>query len=661
MKITKKIFSLILSTAIALTFIVALPTSAFAISPAVNEDAADLKFSSVSVTQQQITAGDTFTVAFNISNSGGEQALDVYVTPQYNVGSFVPFNSNSQTAFVGYIDGRVKRPNSQLYTQGSASGSIQVKAEKELTTGTHALTIDLAGKTLDGDTITDSAVVYVNIYNPNDNQSQSDIEINNLTLNAKVDDKITAGEEFSLSFDLNNKGDNEAVDVKLTSSYSTDTFLPTTLDTIERIDDIRANSKVRHTMKFKASKDMPTGYQLLEINVTYSNEKSSEDVEKTYTYQTFVYIENPKDSGGEEGLSSTPRVILEDYSLDVENIMSGEPFTFTFTLKNTNKTLDVANMKVTVNSSDFTPVEGGNSFYTESLPTGATETYTIKLTTKATTSTASYPITIDLQYEDENLVSYPKPGDDISETLNLSVTQPVKFEIKDFDAPMESYGLMPVNVSFKYFNGGRAGLNNVTATVEGDFMNSYGAEYVGALGAGSFYETSFSLSPNGTGEQTGIIVVTFEDDTGKEQRAEHEFTVNIIEDTYNPEGDGFDPNFGKIYVGIDKETGMELWANEFFDADNNVIYGVDCGFDEEKMEAILKAYDLPDDKGNAVYLGMVKFDDNFFPYIEGGSALMPILLISIGGALVVAILVVILVKVGKKKKANAIDDEDDED
>lgn len=437
--------------------------------------------------------------------------------------------------------------------------------------------------------------------------------------------QVNAGDEFKITFKLHNtissydnnaSGDTATMyNTSISFNYSSDTFIPDTFDTVYQVGKIEDGHYVTKTYTIKTSADMKTGYYPLDIIYSYTDKaKSSSSTDK---YTTYIYVNNPnkKDDTTETTTKTTPRIILSNYSIDVDNVMAGSPFTFNFALKNTNSKVSVGNMKITVTSSDgiFTPVQGSNSFYTDKLSTGATSDYSIQLMPKAAAETKSYPITVSIEYEDDKGTSY-----NTDENINLLVTQPIKVEVIGFEPTPEAYGMNPINIDFKYFNKGKSPLSNLSIAMEGDFTFIDGDQYVGALAASSYDEFSGMIMPNGVGEQSGTLVLKFEDSTGTEQRVETPFTINVMEDDgsmgggmdnpdfpdgrYNPDGEG-------EIIGWDDETGMPIYA----------------------------------DSNNA----------------SSGLAWWIITLICVGGAAVVTVVTVIIVKKVKAKKAQESDDDDE--
>lgn len=541
-----------------------------------------------------VTAGDSFDVAFNIDNIGDTAAYDIVIdVSNYSETTFMPGQSKPTLTC------------SSLST--NTSRHLTIKTSEEMKSGVYPLTFSYTYQNEDGTAFSGSSTTYIKVENPDVPVDTSTAPYLTLTSLKSSDETVTSGDEFTLSFNIKNLGKRKAKNIYIgVNNYTSETFIPVKLDTIERAGDLLDGSETSFNLKVGTSSIMKTGHFPLEIGYTYEDEEG-----KQYTgnYTTFISVVNPNaPEETPDGAKTTPRIIIDNYSLDVDNVIAGKPFTFNFTLKNTNTKVNVSNMKITVESKDaiFTPVEGSNSFYTASLATGQSENYSLSLTTNSGCESKSYPVTINIDYEDEIGTPYSSV-----ENINLLVTQPIRVEIMDFNVPTDMPMGMPINISFRYFNKGKTKLDNFSICMEGDFTMERGDEYVGALMASSYDEYSGMIFPSGTGEQNGTLVLKFEDSTGTEQRIEQPFTVNISEQSFE------EP--------IDEPMFPDEGQGEIIDWDEN---------------------------GNPIFADADKSD---------GLAWWAITLICVGGAIIVTIVIVIIVKKVKKKKVLEEYDDDDYD
>ncbi|MFA5658409.1 MAG: hypothetical protein WC900_03920 [Oscillospiraceae bacterium] len=565
----------ILSTGLALIMLVTLMLSQ---SIAVLAESASIFTVKFSTQLKEVKAGSTFDINFSVYSSAYLEEATASVN--YSAETFLPIDLNT-VKNLGSID------------SGSGKNlSMRINTYSKMKTGYYPLTLIFYGKDYDNVEYTGTYTTYISVVNESaDEQADPSVTIDKFSSPTST---VTAGNEFDLTFSMVNSGGQTAKDINVQiMNLSSDTFAPTQLETVEKVGDLASKKSATTTIRLKSSESLKTGSHPIEIGYTYIN---SEGVAIEGKYTTYISINNPtKPEDSDETTTSTPRIILENYSVDVDSIVAGKPFNFVFALKNTSTATSIGNMKVTIESADgiFTAVQGSSSFYTQTLGIGKVEQYAIDLLPKSGVEAKSYPIKILIDYEDSKGTAYSS-----SETINLQVTQPVRFEVSNFVFPTESYGSNPCFISFRYYNKSKTALSNFSISVEGDFTLEAGEEYIGSFAANSYDEYESMMYPSGMGTLNGVLVFKYEDAAGNEQRIEEPFTIEVFEE------EPYIPSEGDIIVDPDKP--------------------LDPGLEE-----------------------------------EGGMAGWQIALIIAGGCAVVAVVVVIIVK--KKKKSKLDDDFDDEE
>jgi hypothetical protein len=98
---------------------------------------------------------------------------------------------------------------------------------------------------------------------------------------------------------------------------------------------------------------------------------------------------------------------------------------------------------------------------------------------------------------------------------------------------------------------GRSPLNNVIATIEGDFTKTDGNMYfIGNVAAGTSSYVEYEVMPNMEGLAKGVLKITFEDSNGDEVEFTKEFEAQVmpasvidpgmveggVGEVFNPEG-----------------------------------------------------------------------------------------------------------------------------
>lgn len=340
------------------------------------------------------------------------------------------------------------------------------------------------------------------------------ITVNNIVTEPE---KINAGSNFTLRFNVNNIGDIDAKDmyVKLTG-LGIDGFMPIDGNDFVYVGDIFSKKSVTLTFSMIASSKIPKGTNTLGASITYTGSDSTEHTEEKTLYIMNVLSQNETD----DGTSGKPKIIIESYGTNPANIVAGDILTFSFKFKNTSKDKSVKNMKITISSTDgeFMIANGSNTFYIENLEPNASSTKSIDLNVKQDLTSKSYPLNINFDYEDASATSYTS-----NEIINIPVVEYSKLVINSVgigDGMVDNQ----TNLSFDYINMGKARVSNLTASVEGDYKSIQDINYIGNLEAGNTDYYDIMVTPMKEGENVGTLVLAFEDSSGKKIEVKKEFT-----------------------------------------------------------------------------------------------------------------------------------------
>jgi len=249
----------------------------------------------------------------------------------------------------------------------------------------------------------------------------------------------------------------------------------------------------------------------------------------TVTSPLYVEIKRAGTSTSPDGTLSKPRIIISKYSTDVSTIKAGQAFTLEFELTNTSSESPVTNLKVVLSSAAsgtsgkavFFPAEGSNSFFIANIPTKGSVKNKIKLMAGQDTEPGVYPIILSLEYEDSKKTAYTS-----EENISFSVNQQQRLEISGLTVPTDSpMGALPV--SFNYINKGKTTIYNLSIEAEGDFALEGGSSYIGNVVAG--YNDYFNgyVTPSAEGQQTGALLLKYENSQGEVQTMRIDLTANI--------------------------------------------------------------------------------------------------------------------------------------
>jgi hypothetical protein len=352
--------------------------------------------------------------------------------------------------------------------------------------------------------------------------------------------KPVAGGRLEVSFDMENKSSIGLSDLKIgLQDLSGDTFIPVESDPYKYIGELKAGATKRITIPLKLSENIQEGLNTLTIGYSYAGGSDKVDI-------PVLNVEN------DLGSASKPRLIVSDYNADIEVIKAGSVFNFNFEVRNTHSSVAAKNIIISVSgkspqdqSEIFTVTQGSNSFFVSKIGPGETVSNTLELKAKSDAATFAYPLTVSIEYEYDGIEPNPTTGqigEKEEHELTLQVIEnarPVVDYVQVYSYDGQVVMGNPATVYFDFFNMGKSTLNNVIATIEGDFTSTSGNMYfIGNVNAGESSSAEFEVIPNIEGMAQGIVKITYEDSNGDEQVYTKEFETTVMgEMTWDP---GFD-------------------------------------------------------------------------------------------------------------------------
>ena len=520
-----------------------------------------------------VNAGDTFYIGFTLLSNARYYYNDVPAN------TFWDYSARTTVS----VSGTGFTLAGSLAEQELHAGynSVAILSDESLETGRYQLTLTVTCEPANGTPVSDTRTFNVDIENSSITLDESG-DLPKFVLSGASIPQGKGSSKLSTTLDINLKNPTNfrASDVEVTLSKLGDLVLNTYTDTVS-IGDVAGGETVKASFPI-IFPEFPTAQSTVTVTVKY---KDAAGNESTQSYNVFIQSD-VNESEASSGAFLTPKVIVSNYTTDVENIVSGEEFELTFVLKNTSPDKDLLNMtvKVNLNSSTtetrseavFSPIDGTTSFYTAKLDKNGELEYSIKLKTSASAGAKTYPIEISYEFQYEDGKGGYTSSDLENIEINLPVTQPIKFELMEWYPPTECYGADGCTISFQYFNKSKNPMTNLAVSVEGDF--SMPTQYVGTLAASSYDFFSGTIIPNdpsAVGEtKTAILVFTFEDASSNEQRVEYPFDVLICESMATDPGMGgdviggdgmggdiaVDPGMPGMGEEIPAEGGMPNWA-----------------------------------------------------------------------------------------------------
>ncbi len=361
-----------------------------------------------------------------------------------------------------------------------------------------------------------TSTMYVNVEGKD--SSAIDMEVRNV----QAPGSVVSGDEFTVSFDFENKTPIEADWVEVSVTYPGD-FAATSAPK-KVIREVKQGDVHSMTFDFLAKSDIQTGHNDFFITLRYKTEGESEADAKER--KEYVGIS----SKGSAGLGR-PKIMIKNYDFGGESVMAGEEFDITLSLYNTNADEMVKNIKVSISSDDgvFSPVDSSSSFFVEKIGRQETVDYVLRLKTKRDAQVKAYNLNLKMEYEDGKGNAYDsqkKPFQE-EESIGINVSQPIRLEVSDPMVPFDATVGRPTDIEVEFYNMGRAPMANMFVKLEGDFPTQNASYFVGNFESGNSNYFAGTVIPAQEGELQGEIVFTFEDALGNPSEVRKPFSMFI--------------------------------------------------------------------------------------------------------------------------------------
>ncbi|HHU71102.1 MAG TPA: hypothetical protein GXZ21_03595 [Clostridiales bacterium] len=501
---------------------------------------AQISLSDVSVRNAKV--GSDTNMIFRLRNEGEVSALSTYVSVNYGAGE-------SSTGIIPlYETPKIKVGD---LTEGKYDYiSLPVRVLPTAEAGLKTVTLNIEYKDVDGKAYTVNHDIFVDVTKKDNAPSLivEDISIKGI---------LEPDNNLNLVATLKNSGDTTAKDISIKVDEASEGFGATGL--IKNyfteslwVGSIKAEEKKNAEIPLKVSNHATGGIKTLNIIISYKDEAGTDYETKATVYPDVIAPDEDEDQ------VSKPKLIVSKYSTDTEELRAGSTFNFIFDITNTHSTVAAKNITITVTQEEsiFTPTQGSNSFFVQRIAPGDTTQHSLEMKVKADTMTKAYPIKLKVAYEYDGIKANPATGE-IGETEEIELSlqavensRPVVDYVNVYSWDGNVLVGNPATLSFEFYNMGKSPLNNVIATVEGDFTKSDGNMYfIGNIAAGSPSYAEFEVIPNVEGMAKGIVKITFEDSNGDEIEYTKEFETMVsseipfdpgmmpggVDDVYNPD------------------------------------------------------------------------------------------------------------------------------
>lgn len=501
---------------------------------------------------KNVKPGDKLGLILNIKNNGNSTAYN----PRISVDeSSIGTSKFIKNYFTDYIEMWNIKSDQTFKTE------VPLSVSKEATGGLKDLKLNLVYYDEQGVEYQSTVTIYPNIEGEGVTEDGTPvIIIGNVK---QVPERPEAGNKLTVSFDIENKSAMDLNDFKIgLRNLAGSNFIPVESDPYQYIGVLKAGTTKRVTLNLTVSENIPEGLNTLSLAYSYAGGGDNIDI-------PILNVVN------DLGSASKPRLIISKYESDIDELRAGSVFNFSFEIRNTHSSVAAKNIIITVSgkapgaqSEIFSVTQGSNSFFVNRIGPGETVTNTLEMKIKSDAATMAYPILVTIEYEYDGIEPNPTTGE-IGETENHELVLQVVENARPVVDYVQVYSWdggvtvgNPATLAFEFYNMGKSMLNNVIATVEGDFISSGGNMYfLGNVNAGDRSYAEFEVIPNVEGMAYGVVKITYEDSNGDEQVYTKDFETMVMgEQIWDP---GFYDGGSDVFNPIlpePKKAILPIWA-----------------------------------------------------------------------------------------------------
>lgn len=284
--------------------------------------------------------------------------------------------------------------------------------------------------------------------------------------------------------------------------------------------------------------------------------------------------DEPAGGGGDQGgggesletekIIHQPKMLLDTCNLFGKTLEAGSSEHLTASFRNRSASEEMYNLKITASSSGNGLRLGKNSWYFTKVSPGENAVLESLLAVAKDAESAENTLTFTFEYEDSKGTA--STG---TETLELTVAQPVRMELESMDVPTVVYASDTEELSVKALNLSRTKVYNARIRLSGTGLFPTEEVFLGNLEAGTEGEGVMKVyvgtrtmeeigNDPGTsdaekyGPVSGTLTLTYEDGLG-----------NVHEETKEYQTEIKKAQILSLHVSEEKETGNSWWYSVF--------------------------------------------------------------------------------------------------
>ena len=336
-------------------------------------------------------SGESIRIPITIDNTGFDDAENISIRAEIVDPNYV-YLSDSAFKHIDYLE-----------AGDSKKFSFDVDIDDMAPKGSYKINVTLSyydytlGRAVSTE---DTIYVRVNSNPPQLNISRVDVLPNNT---------VNPGQTFNVGIELENTGQILANDIKVSlEGLSESGFSLANGSKVQSIQSIPGGFKNYAVFQLKSSKSMQTGNYQLKLNLKYN-----QNLEETLDFS--INVEKDK--------NNTSNLIMENLTFPTGSIGQNQEVTVSFDLRNQGQT-EAKNIVIKADSTDMSGLvpKSISQLKIDSILPEEIETVVFNFITTRNGETKNYPITINVDYEDENVADGEKHN--INQYLGVFVVAP---------------------------------------------------------------------------------------------------------------------------------------------------------------------------------------------------------------------------------------------
>lgn len=262
----------------------------------------------------------------------------------------------------------------------------------------------------------------------------------------------------------------------------------------------------------------------------------------TQEFAVVIYItdgKNPDAASASETAqkpTSQPVLMVTGHVLTPATVNSGEEFTLTVKLKNTNESKGIQNVRVAVSTESpfLIMMNASNSFYYKSLAKNGTVELALKFKSALGTPAGKYSIGLDMAYDNSDAQALSATG-----LVTFQIGQPIRVEMELPRIPQEVTAGDTLPLAFHVMNLGRGKVYDMRVSLSAPGLLPNASAFIGNMEAGTAGDTNMNVfigtkdmsagfeGGDKYGYTDGRVKLIYEDESGKEYQQEFKISTAI--------------------------------------------------------------------------------------------------------------------------------------